>query len=160
MDMRGKTVKHRIFLYNTIVILVSLLLMVLLNIAIVKLYAESIEDQWRQSMEHLLTEAQFKEMIVDWTILIVEDDEDISMVEEAQEEIRIGEIRILPDSWKVYKGEQEIKLPNREFEVLQFLAMHPNHVFSKEQIFEAVWGVIIWGIMRRSWCISTGYATR
>ncbi len=104
MDIRGKTVKHRIFLYNTIVILVSLLLMVLLNIAIVKLYAESIEDQWRLSMEHLLTEAQFKEMIVDWTILIVEDDEDISMVEEAQEEIRIGEIRILPDSWKVLQG--------------------------------------------------------
>ncbi|HAU86794.1 MAG TPA: DNA-binding response regulator [Lachnospiraceae bacterium] len=56
------------------------------------------------------------------------------------EEIKIGELRILVNSWKVYKGEQEIKFPNREFELLKFLAMNPNIVFSKEQLFEKIWG--------------------
>ena len=56
------------------------------------------------------------------------------------EEIRIADLRILTDSWKVYKGEQEIRFPNREFELLKFMAMNPNIVFSKEQLFEKIWG--------------------
>lgn len=59
---------------------------------------------------------------------------------EEPEEIKIGDMRILVNSWKVYKGEQEIKFPNREFELLKFLAMNPNIVFSKEQLFEKIWG--------------------
>ena len=60
--------------------------------------------------------------------------------EEAAEEIRIGDLRILVNSWKVYKGDREIKFPNREFELLRFFAMNPNIVFSKEQLFEKIWG--------------------
>lgn len=56
------------------------------------------------------------------------------------EEIRIGKLRILVNSWKVYKGDQELHLPNREFELLKFLAENPNIVFSKEQLFEKIWG--------------------
>ena len=56
------------------------------------------------------------------------------------EEIQIHDLRILVNSWKVYKGEQEIKFPNREFEILKFFALNPNIVFSKEQIFEKIWG--------------------
>lgn len=41
---------------------------------------------------------------------------------------------------KVYKAGQEIKMPNREFELLKFLAEHPNIVFSKDRLFEAIWG--------------------
>lgn len=54
--------------------------------------------------------------------------------------IIIGDLKILPKSWIVYKGEKEIKLPNREFELLLFLARNPNAVFSKEQLFEKIWG--------------------
>ena len=56
------------------------------------------------------------------------------------EEIKIQDLRIFVNSWKVYKGEREIKFPNREFEILKFFAMNPNIVFSKEQIFEKLWG--------------------
>jgi DNA-binding response OmpR family regulator len=54
--------------------------------------------------------------------------------------ISVGELRIHINSWKVYKGSEEIKLPNKEFELLKFLAMNPNIVFSKDQIFERIWG--------------------
>lgn len=58
----------------------------------------------------------------------------------APEEIRVQDLRIQVNGWKVYKGEREIRLPNREFELLKFLAENPNIVFSKEQLFEKIWG--------------------
>ena len=57
-----------------------------------------------------------------------------------QEGIVVGDLQILPRSWKVYKGERELKMPNREFALLKFLAENPNIVFSKEQLFETIWG--------------------
>lgn len=58
----------------------------------------------------------------------------------AEREIRIGNVRIQTKGWKVYKGEEEIKFPHREFELLKFLALNPNIVFSKEKLFEKIWG--------------------
>ena len=65
-----------------------------------------------------------------------------SMEEKAEqpEEIRVHDLRILINSWKFYKGDREIKFQNREFGLLKFLAMNPNIVFSKEQLFEKIWG--------------------
>lgn len=60
--------------------------------------------------------------------------------EETNSVIIIHDLKIYTDSWKVYKGDKEIKFPNREFEILKFFAMNPNIVFSKEQIFEKIWG--------------------
>ena len=57
-----------------------------------------------------------------------------------QEVIVVGPLRIFPRNWKVYKGEQELKLPNREFALLKLLAENPNMVFSKEKLFEIIWG--------------------
>ena len=54
--------------------------------------------------------------------------------------IQVGDLRILPQSWKVFKGDQELKMPNREFALLKFLAENPNIVFSKERLFETIWG--------------------
>lgn len=54
--------------------------------------------------------------------------------------IQVGDLRILPQSWKVFKGDQKIKMPNREFALLKFLAENPNIVFSKERLFETIWG--------------------
>lgn len=54
--------------------------------------------------------------------------------------IVIGNLKIMTLSYKVLRDDQEIKLPNREFELLKFLATNPNIVFSKEQLFEKIWG--------------------
>ncbi len=56
------------------------------------------------------------------------------------EKITIQNLVIEPGTWKVWKDGEELRLPNREFELLCFLAKHPNLVFSKEKLFEAVWG--------------------
>ena len=58
----------------------------------------------------------------------------------AQDMIVAGELQIFTRSRKVYRGKEEIKFPNREFELLKFLAEHPNTVFSREKLVESVWG--------------------
>lgn len=60
--------------------------------------------------------------------------------EKKEEEIVVSDLRILPRSFKVFKGDREIKLPNKEFELLKFLAQNHDIVFSKEQLFEKIWG--------------------
>ncbi|MGT2712388.1 response regulator transcription factor [Streptococcus oriscaviae] len=57
-----------------------------------------------------------------------------------KEELTVGNLTIYLENWKVEKDGKEIKLPNREFELLVYLAKHPNRVFSKEHLFEAIWG--------------------
>jgi DNA-binding response OmpR family regulator len=51
-----------------------------------------------------------------------------------------GSLRLLPDEHRVFLAGQEVHLPNREFELLEFFLTHPAQVFSKEEIFEALWG--------------------
>lgn len=66
-------------------------------------------------------------------------EENAREVQEANK-IHIGDVEIELQSWKVYRGGEEIKLPHREFELLKFLAMNPNTVFSRDFLFEKIWG--------------------
>ena len=50
-------------------------------------------------------------------------------------------MRINIDSHEVFLDNNLIVLPNKEFELLVFLAKHPNIVFSKDQLFEKIWGL-------------------
>lgn len=58
-----------------------------------------------------------------------------------ENEIVVRDIKILTESYKVFKNGKEIKLPNKEFELLNYLALNPNIVFSKENLFEQIWGL-------------------
>lgn len=59
---------------------------------------------------------------------------------QADEVIKVADLSIYPNSWRVCKGEREVRMPNREFALLKFLAENPNIVFSKERLFETIWG--------------------
>ncbi|SFE22298.1 DNA-binding response regulator, OmpR family, contains REC and winged-helix (wHTH) domain [Paenibacillus catalpae] len=56
------------------------------------------------------------------------------------ESLHIRELTINPSSHRVFVHEQEVFLTAKEFEVLVFMATHPNRVFSKDQLFEKIWG--------------------
>lgn len=58
----------------------------------------------------------------------------------AADEIHVQDLVIETKNWKVRKKGKELKLPNREFDLLRFMAENPNLVFSKEKLFEEVWG--------------------
>lgn len=57
-----------------------------------------------------------------------------------KETILCGELRILPKAYKAYLGNTEVHMATREFELLLFLAQNCNIVFTKEELFEKVWG--------------------
>lgn len=44
------------------------------------------------------------------------------------------------EKYLVYKDEKEISLPRKEFELLNLLASKPGRVFTREEIFDTVWG--------------------
>jgi len=53
---------------------------------------------------------------------------------------RVGEIAIDPARRKVWVGEREVRLSNKEFGLLRVLASEPSRVFAKRELLEAVWG--------------------
>lgn len=55
--------------------------------------------------------------------------------------IEIRGLRIDKKARKVMINGEERNLTSREFEVLLFLAEHPNHVYSKEDLFREIWGM-------------------
>ncbi|MGI6007270.1 MAG: response regulator transcription factor [Ruminococcus sp.] len=60
---------------------------------------------------------------------------------EKERVIRAGSLEIYPDSYKVYKKGRPVELTGREFELLLFLARNPNIVFSRERLFDNIWGL-------------------
>lgn len=61
--------------------------------------------------------------------------------EETENEIAYQNLTILPRSRMVYLDEKEEVLVNKEFELLLFMAENPNIVFSKDTLFDRVWGM-------------------
>ena len=57
-----------------------------------------------------------------------------------KKEIRIRGLIIEEASRRVYVNNKEVNLTLKEFELLTYLAKHPNRVFSKEELFEMIWG--------------------
>lgn len=53
--------------------------------------------------------------------------------------MRIGELEISPKSRRVVMGGAEVSLTPKEFDILYFLAQNRGEVFTKEQIYRAVW---------------------
>ncbi|MBD3921018.1 response regulator transcription factor [Paenibacillus sp. PR3] len=60
--------------------------------------------------------------------------------EPEQDQIKVRELVIDKASRRVYVRGEEVILPAREFDVLAFMAANPNRVFSKEELFERLWG--------------------
>ena len=55
------------------------------------------------------------------------------------DEMKIGELVINPKSRSVIRMGEEISLTPKEFDILYFLAENKGEVFTKEQIYKAVW---------------------
>jgi len=56
------------------------------------------------------------------------------------ESLRIADLYIDLAARRVQIGKQLLDLAPMEYELLQFLASHPNRVYSREQLLDQVWG--------------------
>ena len=64
-----------------------------------------------------------------------------SQTEKEETEIAYQNLTILPKSRMVYLDGKEVVLVNKEFELLLFLAETPNIVFSRDTLFDRIWGM-------------------
>ncbi len=61
-------------------------------------------------------------------------------VQEDKHQISIANLLIDKDQYLVQKGEEQLSLPRKEFELLCLLAEKPGRVFGRDEILERVWG--------------------
>ena len=57
------------------------------------------------------------------------------------EVIEIRGLKIDRTARRVWVNGEEVSLTGREYELLTFLAMNPNRVFSKQELFKNIWGM-------------------
>ncbi|NNE29943.1 MAG: response regulator transcription factor [Saprospiraceae bacterium] len=54
--------------------------------------------------------------------------------------IQLGELVIDREKFTVFIGDRKVDLPKKEFELLYLLASRPGKVFTREEIFDKIWG--------------------
>lgn len=64
----------------------------------------------------------------------------VQLRHKGDQKITFGNITIHPSTGEVKKGDEQLTLTAKELQLLIFLASHPNQIFSKSKICEAVWG--------------------
>lgn len=62
-----------------------------------------------------------------------------SCADQVGEAVVVGDLRIEPASRRVLRGEGDVDLTPKEFDLLLFLATHPRHVFTRSQLLDRVW---------------------
>ena len=62
--------------------------------------------------------------------------------------IDIGVIHINRTSYSVTNNGNPLVMPKKEFELLYFLAKHPDKVFNRDELLEKVWGVDVYVVER------------
>ncbi len=61
-------------------------------------------------------------------------------LEDDQEVIALHDLVIDKQKVLVFKGQATVELPRKEFEILWLLASKPGRVFTREEIFDKIWG--------------------
>lgn len=57
-----------------------------------------------------------------------------------EKQIQIGDILIMQDTHRVFVNDKEVELKNKGYELLLFLMQNADIVFSKETLYERIWG--------------------
>ena len=58
----------------------------------------------------------------------------------ASDTLKVGDIIINREEYKIIRQDEEIVLPRKEFELFYLLATKPGKVFTREEILDKVWG--------------------
>ena len=53
--------------------------------------------------------------------------------------LQVGDVRLDPATRRVWRGETEVVLPNKQFRLLEYLLRHPGRVLTRAMIAEHVW---------------------
>lgn len=60
---------------------------------------------------------------------------------EEKKGIIIGNITLEPETHRIFVNGREKELPNKEFQLLEFLMVHADVVYSRETLYTRIWGM-------------------
>ena len=63
----------------------------------------------------------------------------INEVEKTAPTYQFGELRVFPDRFEAYLGEEQLEFTPKEFELLVYLVENKNRVLTRDQLLSAVW---------------------
>ena len=84
---------------------------------------KSVDDEFLIKLQHLFNEYGYQ--------LPMESEEDTSL--------SFDGLELIPENYQVFRNGREITLTGKEFEILMLLVQNRGRVFSKEQIYDAIW---------------------
>lgn len=69
-------------------------------------------------------------------------------LDKSEDLIQIRDLTIDKSSYSVKIGNSKVTLPKKEFELLYFLAGHPEKVYSRDELLERIWGTDVYVLAR------------
>jgi len=67
------------------------------------------------------------------------------LIDSQAQPVTIGQVTINPSTHQVWRGQQEVTLTAKEFDLLWFFMNHPGQVFSRDQLLDHIWGFDFYG---------------
>lgn len=84
----------------------------------------------------------------------------VSSAKQENDVIEIRGIKIDKTARRVFVNGEEKVFTTKEFDLLTFLAEHPNHVFTKDELFKEIWDMVLSVILQPLPCISKRFVKR
>lgn len=63
----------------------------------------------------------------------------VNEVEKVSPAYQFGELKVFPDRFEAYLGEEQLEFTPKEFELLVYLVENKNRVLTRDQLLSAVW---------------------
>lgn len=84
---------------------------------------KDVDEEFLSKLQHLMSEYGYQ----------------LPMDSEEDTLLSFDGLQLIPENYQVFRGGKEIFLTGKEFEILILLAKNRGRVFTKEQIYDAVW---------------------
>lgn len=89
--------------------------------------------------DYLVKPFAFAELLARIRALLRRHDRD-GQTDQESETLTVGDLRLDTGTRFAYRGERQIELTTREFDLLQLFMRNPNQVLSRDTIMDRVWG--------------------
>ena len=95
-----------------------------INVDLLLIKMEKVDENFYKSLLQFISESGYKSQIVTYST----------------DELVYKELAIIPSKRQVLLHQKEVILTAKEFDILELLARNKGRVFSKDEIYDRIWG--------------------
>ena len=101
-------------------------------------------DELKQAPNDLITKEEVRQGFLNLVdgitrTLMIDIEDDVKRIDAHYDQISCGDLLINKQAHRVLIKEKEVYLTPKEFDILYFLAKNRGEIFTKKQIYQAVW---------------------